>query len=53
MTNPLFGLILLFMCLGYFIGKRKGRARQYALLAIPVAFGVYVGVYVLMAQIAY
>lgn len=50
--NPL-TLILLFVVLGYLIGRRKGKPRQYALMGIPAGFAAYVGIFVIAAQFAY
>lgn len=45
-------LMGLSMLAGYVIGKRKGKARQYTLLAIPVSIGLVFATYIVTAKLA-
>ena len=52
-TQPslLFSLILVFVLVGYALGERAGKARKYALWAIPLSLVAYVFIHSIISVV--
>lgn len=50
--HPLLSLILFAALAGYVFGRRNGRSKKYALLAIPISLVAYLAVFIITADVA-